>query len=127
MADPRGRQCLSRSTSLGLVEVVAGAHHMSQGRLSSDNTGEREVWDGLRPQTDGRTPEEEIISAERRRQIWQIFRKLSLRQQEVFTLRYLEGWSTEAVADTLGLSIGSVKQHLFRAVHRLRAVMGEEA
>jgi RNA polymerase sigma-70 factor (ECF subfamily) len=104
-----------------------GAHHMSQGRLSSDNTGEREVWDGLRPQTDGRTPEEEIISAERRRQIWQIFRKLSLRQQEVFTLRYLEGWSTEAVADTLGLSIGSVKQHLFRAVHRLRAVMGEEA
>jgi DNA-directed RNA polymerase specialized sigma24 family protein len=45
----------------------------------------------------------------------------------VFALRYVEGWSTEAVADALGLSTGSVKQHLFRAVHRLRAVIGGEA
>jgi RNA polymerase sigma-70 factor, ECF subfamily len=104
-----------------------GVRHMSQGRLTSDTTEEREVWDGLPPQTDRRTPEDEALSAERRLQIWRAFRKLSLRQQEVFALRYLEGWSTEAVADTLGLSVGSVKQHLFRAVHRLRAVMGEGA
>jgi RNA polymerase sigma-70 factor (ECF subfamily) len=62
-----------------------------------------------------------------RAQIWRAFRMLSVRQQEVFALRYLEGWSTEAVADALGLSAGSVKQHLFRAVHRLRAVIGGEA
>jgi RNA polymerase sigma-70 factor, ECF subfamily len=75
----------------------------------------------------GPTPEEEALSRETRGRIWQAFRELPSRQQEVFALRYLEGWSTEAVANTLGLSAGSVKQHLFRAVHRLRAVIGGEA
>ena len=73
------------------------------------------------------TPEEEALSREARRRIWQAFRELPSRQQEVFALRYVEGWSTEAVADALGLNTGSVKQHLFRAVHRLRAVIGGEA
>ena len=73
------------------------------------------------------TPEEEALSREVRRRVWQAFRELPARQQEVFGLRYIEGWSTEAVADALGLSTGSVKQHLFRAVRRLRAVIGEEA
>jgi RNA polymerase sigma-70 factor (ECF subfamily) len=73
------------------------------------------------------TPEEDAISREARQRIWQVFHELPSRQQEVFVLRYLEGWSTEAVADALGLSAGSVKQHLFRAVHRLRAAIGGEA
>jgi RNA polymerase sigma-70 factor (ECF subfamily) len=72
------------------------------------------------------TPEEAALGREIRGRIWQAFRQLPARQQEVFALRYLEGWSTDAVANTLGLSVGSVKQHLFRAVHRLRAVIGEE-
>jgi RNA polymerase sigma-70 factor (ECF subfamily) len=75
----------------------------------------------------GPTPEEEALSHEVYWRIWQIFRELPARQQEVFALRYLEGWSTDAVAEALGLSVGSVKQHLFRAVHRLRAAIGEEA
>ena len=73
------------------------------------------------------TPEEEALNREVRERIWQVFRQLPTRQQEVFALRYIEGWSTEAVADALSLSTGSVKQHLFRAVHRLRAVIGGEA
>ena len=104
-----------------------GARHMTRDGFTSDTTEGREAWDGLPPQAGGRTPEDEALSAERRLQIWRAFRKLSLRQQEVFALRYLEGWSTEAVADSLGLSVGSVKQHLFRAVHRLRAAIGEPA
>jgi RNA polymerase sigma-70 factor (ECF subfamily) len=103
-----------------------GARPMPQGGLAADAAEERGVWDGLAAQADRRTPEDEALSAERRLQIWRAFRGLSLRQQEVFALRYLEDWPTEAVADALGLSVGSVKQHLFRAVHRLRAVMGEE-
>jgi RNA polymerase sigma-70 factor, ECF subfamily len=73
------------------------------------------------------TPEEEVLNREAHGRIWQAFRALSARQQEVFVLRYLEGWSTEAVAAALGLSVGSVKQHLFRAVQHLRAVIGGEA
>ena len=75
----------------------------------------------------GPTPEDEALSHEVRGRIWQAFRDLPARQQEVFTLRYLEGWSTEAVAGALGLSVGSVKQHLFRAVHRLCGVLGGDA
>jgi RNA polymerase sigma-70 factor, ECF subfamily len=73
------------------------------------------------------TPEEEALGAERRTRIWQAFRQLSQRQQEVFVLRHLEGWSTDAVANLLGLSVGSVKQHLFRAIRHLRAALGGEA
>jgi RNA polymerase sigma-70 factor (ECF subfamily) len=81
----------------------------------------------LDPPSQSPTPEEEALSREARGCIWQAFRELPSRQQEVFVLRYLEGWSTAAVAEALGLSAGSVKQHLFRAVHRLRAAIGGEA
>ena len=70
-----------------------------------------------------RTPEQEALGREQRGHIWQAFRKLSARQREVFVLRYLEGWSTEEVAKMLRISEGSVKNHLFRAVHHLRRVL----
>jgi RNA polymerase sigma-70 factor, ECF subfamily len=85
-----------------------------------------DVASSLDPPGYGPTPEEEALSREARRRIWEAFHRLPSRQQEVFLLRYLEGWSTEAVADALGLSPGSVKQHLFRAVRRLRMVIGGE-
>jgi RNA polymerase sigma-70 factor, ECF subfamily len=69
------------------------------------------------------SPEARAIGRERRDRIWQAVRGLGGRQREVFALRHLEGWSTEAVAATLGLSPGSVKRHLFRAIRRLRTAL----
>ena len=69
------------------------------------------------------TPEQEVLSSETRRRVWQSFRELSARQQEVFVLRQLEGWSTDEVAETLGLSPGSIKRHLYRAVHIMRKAL----
>lgn len=66
------------------------------------------------------TPEQAALSKERRTAIWQSFRGLSARQQEVFVLRQLEGWSTDEVAESLELSPGSIKRHLHRAVHQMR-------
>jgi RNA polymerase sigma-70 factor (ECF subfamily) len=71
----------------------------------------------------GLTPEQALLSNEKRRAVWQSFRELSARQQEVFVLRQLEGWSTDEVAETLGLSPGSIKRHLYRAVHQMRKVL----
>jgi RNA polymerase sigma-70 factor (ECF subfamily) len=68
-------------------------------------------------------PEEEAISSQTRRDVWGALRALSARQREVFVLRQLEGWSTDEVADRLGLSSGSVKRHLYRAVHTLRGTL----
>jgi RNA polymerase sigma-70 factor (ECF subfamily) len=72
----------------------------------------------------GFTPEQEVLSRERRRDIWHSFRQLSSRQQEVFVLRHLEGFPTAEVAEMLGISPGSIKRHLYRAVHQMRKALG---
>jgi RNA polymerase sigma-70 factor (ECF subfamily) len=46
--------------------------------------------------------------------------KLSPRQRAVFTLRHFEDMSLEEIGLTLGLDVGTVKAHMFRAVGKLR-------
>ena len=43
----------------------------------------------------------------------------------MFVLRHIEGLSGPEIAEALGLSAGSVKRHLFRAVHRMRETLEE--
>ena len=73
------------------------------------------------------TPERAALQGEARDRIWRAFQRLPPRQREVFVLRHLEGWSTEAAAEALALSSGSVKRHLFRAVRRLRGALGGDS
>ncbi len=59
---------------------------------------------------------------ENRRELEQVFKALAdlpKRQQQVATLRLLEGLSTEETATTLSISSGSVKTHLYRASQAL--------
>ena len=72
-----------------------------------------------------RTPEQALLSRETQGRIWRAFQELSARQQEVFALRYVDEWSTEEVAEMLGITTGSVKRYLFRAVRHLRRVLGD--
>ncbi len=46
--------------------------------------------------------------------------KLSIRQRTVFTLRHYEDMSLEEIGVLLGLDVGTVKAHMFRAVSKLR-------
>ncbi len=45
---------------------------------------------------------------------------LSDRQRVVFTLRHYEEMSLEEIGQILGLDVGTVKAHMFRAVNKLR-------
>jgi RNA polymerase sigma-70 factor (ECF subfamily) len=46
--------------------------------------------------------------------------KLSPRQRAVFTLRHFEEMSLEEIGGMLGLDVGTVKAHMFRAMAKLR-------
>lgn len=45
---------------------------------------------------------------------------LSWRQKEVFSLKYHQGMKLQQVAETMGISIGTVKALHHRAIHRIR-------
>jgi RNA polymerase sigma-70 factor (ECF subfamily) len=75
--------------------------------------------------TPSTNPEQALLSKETRTHVWRAFQELSGRQREVFALRYIDEWSTEEVAEMLGISTGSVKRYLFRAVHHLRRILGD--
>ncbi len=46
--------------------------------------------------------------------------RLSARQRAVFTLRHYEEMSLEEIGQILGLDVGTVKAHMFRAIAKLR-------
>ena len=46
--------------------------------------------------------------------------RLSARQRAVFTLRHYDDLSLEEIGQLLGLDVGTVKAHMFRAVSKLR-------
>jgi len=52
--------------------------------------------------------------------------RLPRRQRQVVSLRFFAELSTDEVASALDISTGSVKSHLHRALHTLRAQLGPE-
>lgn len=75
------------------------------------------------PRPSPSTPEEEILSAERAEQMFNLVHELPRRQREVLVLRYYSGASEAEIADALGISRGAVKSHAHRGIEALRAKM----
>lgn len=71
-------------------------------------------------------PEAQLMSSERARRIGAAVEQLPDRQRTVFTLCHLAEQSTREVGQALGLSEATVRVHLFRAVRKLRAILGRE-
>jgi RNA polymerase sigma-70 factor (sigma-E family) len=55
-----------------------------------------------------------------RDELWQALGRLPRRQRAVVVLRYFEDLSEAQIADTLGISSGTVKSHASKALARLR-------
>ena len=68
-----------------------------------------------------RSVEQKMMAREQIQQVWQAVEGLSARQRAVFLLRYVEDQELSEIALATGLSEGTVKAHLSRALVKVRA------
>jgi RNA polymerase sigma-70 factor, ECF subfamily len=68
-----------------------------------------------------RTAEQMLLAREQVGQVWKVVGNLSERQRTVFLLRYVEERELSEIAHATGLSEGTVKAHLSRALGKVRA------
>jgi RNA polymerase sigma-70 factor, ECF subfamily len=62
-----------------------------------------------------------LVAKEQVARVWEAAEDLSTQQRAVFVLRFVEDKTLEEIAEVTGLKVGTVKIHLFRAVHAVRA------
>src|ERR1035438_10457025 len=68
--------------------------------------------------------EQRVLAKERVGQVWQAVERLSERQRTVFLLRFVEEQELSEIAGATGLTEGTVKAHLSRALARVRKELG---
>jgi RNA polymerase sigma-70 factor (ECF subfamily) len=71
-----------------------------------------------------RSAEQKLLAKEQVAHVWQAVKGLSERQRTVFLLRYVEEQELSEIALATGLSEGTVKAHLSRALAKVRAELG---
>ncbi|MEY9876481.1 RNA polymerase sigma-70 factor (sigma-E family) [Streptacidiphilus sp. MAP12-33] len=70
------------------------------------------------PETVGDT--DAMYGTELRTVLWQALAKLPENQRTMLVLRYYEGKTDPEIADVMGISVGTVKSGIWRALRRLR-------
>jgi RNA polymerase sigma-70 factor (ECF subfamily) len=75
----------------------------------------------------GPSPEETLLTRERRREIAAALAKLPERQRAVFVLSHVEGHTSREVSAMTGLNESTVRVHLFRAIRKLRSLLAPGA
>jgi len=68
-----------------------------------------------------RTAEQQMLAREQVTQVWKVVGRMSDRQRTVFLLRYVDEQELREIAQATGLSEGTVKAHLSRALGKVRA------
>ncbi len=68
-----------------------------------------------------RSAEQQMLAREQVARVWKAVEGLSARQRTVFLLRYVEEQELSEIAQATGLSEGTVKAHLSRALNKVRA------
>jgi RNA polymerase sigma-70 factor (ECF subfamily) len=93
------------------------------GRASADD----EDYDPIAaaPDPAGRSPDQELSNSQAMDSLDSAVHALPARQREAFMLRTFEGLDVAGTAVAMGCSEGSVKTHYSRAVHSLRATLGD--
>lgn len=74
----------------------------------------------------GPSPERQALGRELGARLAGALRGLPERQRAIVVLRHYDEMTLEEIADTLGVSLGTVKSSLHRAIHRLRDRLREQ-
>jgi RNA polymerase sigma-70 factor (ECF subfamily) len=74
----------------------------------------------LEPVDERPDPERQVAAVQLRAAIARAEKQLSSQQKIIFRLRHYEDLSLEEIAINLGLRSGTVRAHLFRAIHKIR-------
>lgn len=78
------------------------------------------------PQASTPSPEDNLISLQQRSQIEHYISCLPEQYRQLFTMRFLEDYSYEEIAEKLRLPMGTVKTRIHRARERMCALILEE-
>ena len=84
------------------------------------NEGDEESEVMIEPVDERPDPERLLLAGQLRLAIQRAERGLSAQQKIIFRLRHYENLALEDIAAHLGLSAGTVRAHLFRAIHKIR-------
>ena len=71
------------------------------------------------------SPEQQLLAREEVEAVWRAANELSEQQRAVFLLRFVEEMELNEIGDVLGLRVGTVKSHLFRALQAVRTQLRE--
>src|SRR5438105_6662643 len=87
--------------------TAVDAHDLSQHLMSGESSAEVQ-----------------LIAKERVKMVHQALQELSAKQRSVFLMRFVEEMDLPDIATTTGMSVPTVKTHLYRAVGAIRARLG---
>jgi RNA polymerase sigma-70 factor (ECF subfamily) len=104
---------------MGITHRVASDYQQQRAGRARKERGYAQT--GVRPAPE--QPLDALLADERSRMLWQMVDGLPAGERVAIVLFYREGLSVEQVADTLGVSPGTVKTSLFRARKHLHAMM----
>jgi len=92
--------------------------------FSHDDDSDDRIY-AIEPVDEQPDAERQFMSHQLRAAILRAERTLSSQQKVIFRLRHYENHSLEEIAELLGLRSGTVRAHLFRAIHKVRKELGE--
>ena len=78
------------------------------------------IANGQEPVCVKASPERGMLAREELDAVWRAVDKLSIRQKEVFVLRFAEEMDLKEIAEVLSVRTGTIKAQLFRAVTSVR-------
>lgn len=91
--------------------------------MPEGGVGERDFLE--RTSGNGPSPEDLLLAGERRRALSAALSRLPDRQRSIFMLSHYEGCTSREIGAVTGLNESTVRVHLFRAIRRLRALLGD--